>query len=156
MIQLGKKALILISATIMAAMVSGLYVTAHATAISGNSTQGTSIQCFGDQMMGGRGHGPGGCGLGRIEVSTEYNQTVMNIVNSDSDVKNLISQGYSVQDVRPIIKSVVQADGTVVTKATTAIVTLVNGTTGRAAVTVDVTNAKVTQIVIETRTVITK
>jgi len=54
------------------------------------------------------------------------------------------------------MKSIVQIDGSVTTKATSAIVMLVNGTTGRAAVYVDVANGKVTEIVILTRTVITK
>jgi hypothetical protein len=88
--------------------------------------------------------------------SVQPNQTVMNIVNNDSDVQNLLTQGYSVQGAIPIIKSVVQGDGTVVTSATNAVVMLANGTAGRAEVYVDVTNAKVTQIVITTRTVITK
>ena len=104
----------------------------------------------------GRGGRRGGGGFGFIEVSAEYNQTVINIAESDSDVQNLLAEGYSISAVRPIIKSVVQADGSVVTKATSAVVMLKKDTTGRAEVYVDVTNGKVTKIVILTRTVIEK
>jgi hypothetical protein len=50
----------------------------------------------------------------------------------------------------------IEADGTLTTKATRAIVQLENGTSGYATASVDVSNAKVTQIVIITRTVIDK
>ena len=106
------------------------------------------------------GFGP----YGSVQVSAAYNQTVINIVKSDSDVANLLAQGYSIQSVRPIIQSVVQADGTVTMSATNAVVMLTqssttSGTTtvtGWATVYVDVTKAKVTEIVITTRTVIQK
>jgi hypothetical protein len=58
--------------------------------------------------------------------------------------------------VRPIIKTVVDADGNVVTKATSAVLTLQKDTTGHASVMVDIEEAKVTQIVILTKTVIDK
>ena len=94
--------------------------------------------------------------MGNIEVSAEYNQTVNQILSKDTDVKNLFSQGYNVTTIRPILSSTMSGDGTVTVKATTAIVKLLNGTSGYAAVKVDITNAKVTQIVILTRTVIDK
>jgi hypothetical protein len=50
----------------------------------------------------------------------------------------------------------VDAEGNVVTKATSAIVMLQKDTTGLATVTVNIEEAKVTQIVILTRTVIEK
>jgi len=56
----------------------------------------------------------------------------------------------------PIIKSVVDANGAVTTKATSAIVELRKGTTSHASVLVSLDEAKVKQIVIQTRTVITK
>jgi hypothetical protein len=117
---------------------------------------------MGDQgFSGGRGfgRGPRGCGprgMGNIEVSSEYTETVNAILDSDTDVQNLIAEGYNVTSINPIIKSVIEADGTVATKATTAIVTLQNGTSGYAVASVDISQAKVTQIVIFTRTVIDK
>lgn len=99
-------------------------------------------------------HGFGG--FGSIEVSEEFEQTVISIAESDSDVQNLITDGYNVTSVRPIIKTVVDAEGNVVTKATSAVLTLEKDTTGHATVMVDIEEAKVTQIVILTRTVIDK
>jgi hypothetical protein len=157
------KALILLSVVAFATMLGGLYVTAYATNSSGNSTafglRGSGIEMapelFGSGFKGGLM--PGGMGRnGFVEVSAEYNQTVINIVESDSDVQNLLAEGYSISAVRPIIKSVVQADGTVVAKATSAVVILTKDTAGTASVWVDVTAGKVTKIVILTRTVIDK
>jgi len=71
-------------------------------------------------------------------------------------VQNLLADGYNITDVRPIISTVVGADGTVTMKATTAIVILNQNTTGRAFATVNVEAGKVTEIVILTRTVIEK
>jgi hypothetical protein len=104
---------------------------------------------------GGRGRGFAGC-MGNIEVSPAYNQTVTNILGNDNDVQKLLTQGYTVTTIRPVVQSTLSADGTVTTKATKAIVTMQNGTSGYATVGVDITNAKVTQIVILTRTVIDK
>ena len=155
--------LILLSVVAFAAMLGGWYVTAAATNSSGSSTA-LGLGRSGDELPpelgelglnGGRMHGGGGRN-GFVEVSAEYNQTVITIMESDSDVQNLLADGYSISDVRPIIKSVVQADGTVVTKATSAIVILTKDTTGTASVLVDVTAGKVTKIVILTRTVIDK
>jgi len=94
-------------------------------------------------------------GMGNIEVSEEYTAAVNAILVKDSDVANLVSQGYNVTAIKPIIKTVVGADGTVTTKATTAVV-LMQGTSGFATVKVDVTNQAVTEIVTITRTVIDK
>jgi hypothetical protein len=71
-------------------------------------------------------------------------------------VQKLIADGYNVTSVRPIIKTVIDAEGNVVTKATSAVLTLQKDTTGQATVMVDIEEAKVTQIVILTRTVIEK
>jgi hypothetical protein len=114
---------------------------------------------MGDAGFGGgpRDHGPRLMGgMGNIEVSLEYTATVNAILNNDSDVQKLVTQGYNVTSIRPIIKSVIGADGTLTTKATTAIVTLQNGTSGFATASVDTSQAKVTRIVIVTRTVIDK
>ena len=109
---------------------------------------------FGRHRMqsGMRGFG----GFGPIEVSEEFEQTVTSIAESDTDVQNLITDGYNVTSVRPIIKTVIDAEGNVVTKATNAGLTLQKDTTGHATVMVDIEEAKVTQIVILTRTVIDK
>jgi hypothetical protein len=102
-------------------------------------------------------HGMRGQGCyGSIEVSEEFKENVINIAKSDTDVQNLLNQGYNITGVRPIIKTIVEGNGTVITKATSAILMLQKDTTGRAVVTVDVENAKVTEIVILTETVIQK
>jgi hypothetical protein len=118
---------------------------------------------MGGMMVGDQGFGGHrGCGsrfrggIGNIEVSSEYTATVNAILDNDTDVQNLITEGYNVTSIHPIIKTVTGADGTVTTKATAAIVTLQNGTSGYATVSVDVEQAKVTRIVIITRTVIDK
>ena len=79
-----------------------------------------------------------------------------NIAENDTDVQNLIADGYNATSVRPIIKTVVDTEGNVVTKATSAVLILQKDTTGHASVMVSIEEAKVTQIVIQTRTVIDK
>ena len=95
-------------------------------------------------------------GFGSIEVSEEFEQTVTSIAENDTDVQNLLADGYNVTSVRPIIKTVIDGEGNAVTKATSAVLTLQKDTTGHATVLVDIEEAKVTQIVILTRTVIDK
>ena len=68
----------------------------------------------------------------------------------------LLDDGYNVTRVRPFIKTMVEADGAAETKAADAIVMLKNDETDHAAVWVDLEEAKVTKIVILTRTVIEK
>jgi hypothetical protein len=67
-----------------------------------------------------------------------------------------MAEGYNVTDVRPIIETIVEADGTVTMKATTAIVALVKETTGRAMVWVDVESATVTRLEIHSIAIIDK
>lgn len=93
-------------------------------------------------------------GMGNIEVSSEYTANVNAILDNDTNIQNLISQGYNVTSINPTIKNVIEGNGTIATQATTAIVTLQNGTSGYATANVDLEQAKVTQIVIITRTVI--
>ena len=100
----------------------------------------------------GRGCGP----FPAITVSEEYRNNVINMAQNDTDVQALIAEGYSVTDVRPIINTTIEADGTVMMKATTAIVTLVKDTTGKAMVWVDVESATVTRIEIQSITIIDK
>jgi hypothetical protein len=113
-----------------------------------------------EQGFGGRGHGPRmesmGNGMYGIEVSSEYTANVYAILGNDTDVAGLITQGYNVTSINPIVKNIIEGDGTIATKANTAIVIMQNGTSGYATVNVDVTNAKVTQITLITRTVIDK
>ena len=161
-----RKALILLSVVITTAIISGIALNAYLTAnaqttvnggpfwgygagwVIGNISMGT--QGWTHREMRGRG-----C-YGTIEVSDAFKENVINIAKSDTDVQNLLNQGYNITGVRPIVKTIVEGDGTVVTKATSAILMLQKDTTGRAVVTVDVENAKVTEIVILTKTVIQK
>ncbi len=115
------------------------------------------------QRMGGFGMGFGGParvhgfgGFGAIEVSAEFEQTAKGIANNDTDVQNLIAEGYNVTAVRPLIKNVVDAEGYVTTRANSAVLLLEKDTSGYASVNVDLEEGKVTQIVIMTRTVIDK
>ncbi|MEM2931147.1 MAG: hypothetical protein QW797_09870 [Thermoproteota archaeon] len=95
-------------------------------------------------------------GWGPIEISEEFKNNVVNIAKSDPDVQNLLSEGYNVTCIQPIIKTVVEADGSVVAKAKSAILTLRKNTSGMAFIWVDVENSKVTRIEIISRTVIEK
>lgn len=133
-------------------------------------TQDSTIPQFGDNMQimdgtqgfgggpSGRGHGMGsmGNGMSNIEVSDEYTANVNTILSNDVDVANLISEGYNITSIKPVIKNVIEGDGTLVTKATTSIVTMENGYSGVATVKVDVENSAVTKITIVTTTVIDK
>lgn len=112
---------------------------------------------LGGGLMFRRGHK--GCSpriMRNIEVSEEYQDSVNSILEADTDVHYLILEGYNVTIIRPVIKSIVEADGTISSKATTAVVMMQNGTSGYAIVDLDLSEAKVTQIVIFTRTVIDK
>jgi hypothetical protein len=101
--------------------------------------------------------GQGMFGIKNIEVSSDYTANVISILNNDSDVlQTLISQGYNVTSIDPIVKNVIEGNGTIAAQVSTAKVILTNGTSGYATVNVDVANAKVTQIIIITRTVIDK
>ena len=110
--------------------------------LSGNWTK----YAFGSRMGFGRS----------VEVSEEFKTNVLKIANADSDVQKLLGDGYSVTGVMPIITRKVDGSGNIVTKATGAVVTLQKGTTGRASAWVDLEKAKVTRVVITTRTVIEK
>jgi hypothetical protein len=71
-------------------------------------------------------------------------------------VQELLDEGYNITRVIPKIVFRVEADGTVVMKATSAVITLAKDRAGRASVWVDVEEEKVTKIVIVTVTVIEK
>ena len=155
---------LMISTVLVLAVLSGIALVVYANAngvtndtnTTANVTYSDTAQyCAGARpFFGGRGFG-GGRGM-PITVSQDYKDNVINITKSDTDVQALLAEGYNITGVRPIIGTTVEADGTVNMKATTAIVLLQKDTTGRALVWVDVEQAKVTRIVILTRTVIEK
>ncbi|MEM2905919.1 MAG: hypothetical protein QW587_09365 [Candidatus Bathyarchaeia archaeon] len=79
-------------------------------------------------------------------------QNAINIAQSDSDVQDLLSDGYNITG-RPIITTEVDAEGNVTARA---IVMLQKDATNWASVSVDFQEGKVTEIVILTGTVIEK
>jgi hypothetical protein len=96
-----------------------------------------------------------------LNVSQAFENNVVSIAKNNTDVQNLLSEGYNITSVRPIITGTVEANGTVTFTATSATVTLTQSTTnqnttstGRAVVWVNIEQAKVTKIVTTTRTVI--
>jgi len=103
-------------------------------------------------LIGGFGMG----GFGQIEVSDEYKASVTAIAQADTDVKELLSDGYNVTRIMPIAKTTIDGEGNISTKATNATVILTKEDSGFALVSIDLTQNKVTQIIIHTRTVIEK
>jgi len=95
-------------------------------------------------------------GLLRTEITDEFKQKVMSIVNADPDVKNLLNNGYNVTNIRPIVRAVVQGSGEVTIKATGAVVTLTREKSGFASVQVDLEAGKVTRIDILSKATIKK
>jgi len=161
-----KKALILLTVVTVAAIMSGIVLNAYSTANACSAVNeeknwnGFAGWINGRMMAGTHGWSRGwmprrGC-YGFVEVSEEFKENVINIAKNDSDVQNLLNNGYNITGVIPIIKTIVEGDGSVVTKATSAIVMLEKGTTGHASVWVDLEQGKVTRIVILTITVIEK
>lgn len=154
------KALILLTVVAVAAMLGGVVLATYA-ADNGQENNNGFPEWINAGMMAGTCEGPRGGlhgrrGYGFVEVSEEFEENVINIAKSDQDVQNLLNDGYNITGVRPIIKTIVEGDGTVVMKATSAIVMLEKDTTSHASVWVDLDEAKVTEIVILTRTVIEK
>jgi hypothetical protein len=151
--------LLVLSTVLILAILSGVAAMVYANGIANNTSMESDVMLnYGGCLNGGHGFGRRGFGwgCGNITVSQEYKDNVINIAKNDSDVQNLLADGYNITGVRPIISTVVEADGTVTMKAMTAVVVLEKDTTGRAFVTVNVEKAKVTEIVILTRTVIEK
>jgi hypothetical protein len=155
----------MLSTVLILAILSGIAVMVYANGVAnGTSTEPDNMFNYGG-CLGRGGPGFGGPGFGRpgfewgcgnITVSQEYEDKVISIAQNDTDVQSLLAEGYNITSVRPIISTTVEADGTVTMKATTAVVILEKDTTGRALVTVNVDEAKVTKIVTFTRTVIEK
>jgi len=149
------KALILLSVAAVAAILGSVASTVYA-ADNGEETSNGFAQWMTGTCGWGRGRLRGWGRYGFVEVSAEFEENVINIAKSDQDVLNLLDDGYNITGVRPMIKARVEANGDVVTKATSAIVMLQKDTTSNACVRVDLEEAKVTEIVILTRTVIEK
>jgi hypothetical protein len=151
------------SVTLILATLFGIAAMAYANSVTADTNTATNVTCNDNGYFFG-GHGrdvfarqPYGLGCSvPITVSEEYKENVINIAKNDTDVQNLLNDGYNITAVRPIISATVQGDGTVTMKATSAVVTLVKGTTGHASVWVNLEEGKVTRIVILTRTVIEK
>jgi hypothetical protein len=91
--------------------------------------------------------GPGGYGQrGHIQVSSEYIANVTNIAKADTDVQNLLNNGYNITSVRPVISTTIDGNGNVVTKASNAELVL-QSTTDKVTVIVNLDQAKVIKIV---------
>jgi urocanate hydratase len=149
-----------LTAVAVAAIISGIAFNAYA-ADNGEENNANFPGWINERMLPGirEWSRAGSCGRGCyrfVEVSEEFEENVVNIAKSDSDVQDLLDDGYNITGVRPIIKSVIEADGNVETKVTSAIVTLEKDTTGHASIWVDIQEENVTEIVILTRTVIEK
>jgi hypothetical protein len=158
------KALILLALVAVSAMLGGIALTTYAADNGEENSNGFPDGFNGKMMMGPCGWARGGLrgglggwrGYGFVEVSEEFEENVVSIAESDEDVQALLSDGYNITQVRPIIRTRVEANGDVVTKATSAIVMLCKDTTGKASVWVDLEEGTVTKIVILTITVIEK
>ena len=107
--------------------------------------------------MGHRGMDRGFAGFysEAIQLSSDFTANVTNTAKNDSDVQNLLNQGYNITSIHPIISTIVDGNGNVISKASTANLTLI-GTNGRALVVVDLSQEKVTKIVTLTVTEIDK
>jgi hypothetical protein len=134
------------------------------SAINATDKGPIGVNGFGDgPMMIGMeprfGMGPRGMGRGfgseAIQLSSDFTENVTNIAKNDIDVQNLLNQGYNKTSIRPIISTTIDSNGNVVTKASSADLTLI-GTNGRALVVVDLSQTKVTKIVTLTTTEIDK
>ena len=93
--------------------------------------------------------------FGQIQVSSDFTANITNIAKNDSDVQNLLNQGYNITSIRPIIVTSIDGNGNIVTKATVADLTLL-GSNGKAVVVVDLSQNKVTKLVTLTLTEIDK
>ncbi len=116
---------------------------------TGNGGLVTNVHLgFGDYGVIGRGcRSIGGFQeFSAIQLSSDFTQNVTSIAKNDSDVQNLLSQGFNITSVRPVISTVVDGNGNLVTKASVAILNL-QSATGRSLVVVDLNQAKVTKIV---------
>jgi hypothetical protein len=107
---------------------------------------------MGEGPRGGMG-GPrglercGGFGPEAYQVSADFTANVTNIAQSDSDVQTLLTQGFNITSIHPVVTTTIDGNGNVVTKASTADVFLQGNNGSRSFVVVDLAQAKVTKIV---------
>jgi hypothetical protein len=106
--------------------------------------------------MGGPRGMERGFGAQAIQISSDFTANVTNIAKSDSDVQNLLNQGFNITSIRPVITTSIDGNGNMVTQASTANVLLVGNNGSRSFVVVDLSQAKVTKIVTLTVTEIDK
>jgi hypothetical protein len=153
----SRKVLVLLSIVALAAMISTYAFTALAQDTEEESTP-EFLECRNGFGPGrGRGRGPGWGHFGYVEVSEEYEAKVISIAEGDEDIQGLLNDGYTITGVKPIFKTVVDANGDITTKATSAVVMLQNeDEMGHASAWVDIEEGLVSKIVIFTRTVIDK
>ena len=114
---------------------------------------------FGIESRLGMGHRGGQNRMGAfrgIQVSSEFTQNVTTITQSDSDIQNLLNQGYNITSIQPVISTIIDGNGNIETKASTVHVLLEGDNGSRAFVVVDLSQAKVTKIVTLAVTIIEK
>jgi hypothetical protein len=151
----------LLTAFAFAAIMGGVLASQPFTVLSADTSTKTTTTDGSCGMMADLGMGmkhghEGGGGLGQVQVSEEYEQKVISIAENDTDVQNLLAEGYNVTSVHPIISTTIDAYGYVTSRATSAILTLQKDTDNKASVWVDGTGGTVTKIVTLSRTVIDK
>lgn len=93
---------------------------------------------------------------GFVNISEEFRENVIKIVKNDQDVQKLLSDGYNITYIRPIVLTSIGKDGNITVKVKSAILVLRKNFSGIAFLWVDVEKGKVTRIEIITRTVIEK
>lgn len=121
-----KKATVM--ATVIAVIIAvgaGYVISAYAQDSNNNTT--TNIQSV-TPGMPWTPHKRGVLRIPAIEVSSEYNSTVMSVLESNSETSQLLSQGFSLKVVNPLIRAYVDANGEVILRATQSIAVLTNGT----------------------------
>jgi len=150
------KALILFSVVAVVAILGSIAIPVYAADNGDKSSKGFARWINGNIRLKRCGWSRGWGRFVFMDVSEEFGENVIGIAESDEDVQDLLDDDYSVAGLRPVIKAVVDADGDVVAKATSAIVMLEKDTTSHASAWVDLEEGKVTRIVILTRTVIEK
>ncbi|MEM1897099.1 MAG: hypothetical protein QXK54_05450 [Ignisphaera sp.] len=82
-----------------------------------------------------------------VEVSDEYRTRIENILRSDPNASTLLENGYSITVIKPIVRFVVQGDGSIVMRADKAVVILAKNGENRTIVYIDVINGFVIEIV---------
>ena len=156
------KILVLLAIVTVAAVFGGMALTTYAADNGEENNYGFPGRMKGQMMQGtcapgwSREESPRQWRHRFVEVSEEFEQNVIDIAEGDTDVQNLLAEGYNITRVHPIMKTRVEGNGDVETTATEAVVMMEKDTSSKACVLVDLAEAKVTKIVILTRTIIEK